>query len=102
MDLSLLLLATPVMPPIGPAPGDPIGEVPRPAPWGAVCGALMDGVPPGAPPRAPGAATPAALATAWLARTTSKSWPVIGSLYFLRRNRCSTSTSRLGGWVFAN
>src|SRR5581483_6173549 len=31
-----------------------------------------------------------------------KSSLVIGSLYFFRRNRCSTRTSRLGGLAFAN
>ena len=31
--------------------------------------------------------------------TVAKSSPVIGSLYFLRMNRCSTSTLRFGGYA---
>src|SRR5262245_50792227 len=110
MDLSLLLLTTPTMPPTGPAPGVPIADVP---PWPG-CWALPNvaaaadpangpGADPGVPN--PGVAVPGPprpAVPAWFAVTGWKSSFVIGSLNFLRRKRCCTRMSRLGGWVFAN
>src|SRR5258705_5255626 len=101
MDLSLLLLATPLMPPTAPALGAPngvgvepwrppvagVGEV-----WGLLPGAVEGVCPrpvvPGAPcwpaPPPPGAAPTG---------SGTKSSFVIGSLYFLRRDGSRTSRS---------
>src|SRR5690242_4976784 len=107
-----------MMPPTAPAPGDPIGDVPAP-PARPACGCadadaagampppngdgVVDAPPPRPPvepvaPVAPGVDDPG---IAWPARIGWKSSLVMGSLYFLRRNRCSTSTSRLGGAALA-
>src|SRR4029079_16390678 len=72
--------------PVGdPAPG-PVGE-PVPGPVPRLPGA-------GAPPRCGFVDAPG---IAWPARIGWKSSLVMGSLYFLRRNLCSTRTSRFGG-----
>src|SRR6266542_3585975 len=109
-DLSLLLLATPMMPPAAATPAAPIGDVPI----GAVARPpVAPPVAPGvvvapAPAPVPGAACPprcprpaAEFAPCWAAVRIWKSPPVIGSLYFLRRNRWSTSRSMLGGNALA-
>ena len=49
--MSLLLLTTPITPPVAPAPGVPIGEKPRPA-------VLSGGAGAGFAPRAPGGFVP--------------------------------------------
>src|SRR6266511_1120212 len=112
MDLSLLLLFTPMIPPTGP-PCVPVGDVPRPAvcgvgPGAVICpGVLVPAEPPaltpGDPPReVPGCVDPPGVFAPGACAVTITSWkssPVIGSLYFLRRNFCCTSTSMLGGWV---
>src|SRR5262245_61307552 len=117
MDLSLLLLVTPMTPPTPPpgcppigddrppeemppselVPGDVLGDMPRPA-------VVVPGAPccprPGAvvPVGWPGVALPG---TDWPATSGTNSSFVIGSLNFLRRNRCSTSTSMFGGNALA-
>src|SRR5919108_5654298 len=99
MDFSLLLLATPMTPPTGPAPGVPIGEIPRGVPpaGAAVPGfgtpALPRGPDPGDVGCVPGVAAPGAPAPGAPCPASSgwKSPPVIGSLNFFRRKRCSTS-----------
>src|SRR4051812_3884614 len=107
MDVSLLLLATPLMPPDGPEPGVPGAPV-----AGVVAGAPVVGRGPvGGLPWAgeavwPGLAAvcepaPGVAAAAWVCRSGTKSLLVIGSLYFFRRNFCSTRTSRFGGNALA-
>src|SRR6202049_4269376 len=93
MDVSLLLLVTPVIP----APvGDP-GVLPLAAPVVGAAPPRADpcGPPGGAPPRCVPGAPPCGAAT--LSKTGAKSSLVIGSLNFLRRNFCSTRKSMLGG-----
>src|SRR5213593_1255109 len=114
MDWSLLLLATPLMPPMVPALGAPNGAAdPRPP---AACGGLdviLDVCsgpalrPPGdaadaCPPRPPAwpAAAPAPPGAAPTGKGT-KSSLVIGSLYFFRRYRSRTSRSTFGGYALA-
>src|ERR1051326_4840730 len=105
MDLSLLLLVTPMMPPPGPPPTPPgraavcvpavtalVGAWPRP---GEAVGLVDAPRPDCCPAGALDAPWP------WPARMGTKSSFVIGSLYFLRRNRSVTSTSRFGGKAFA-
>src|SRR5436190_24261462 len=111
MDCSLLLLATPLMPPIVPALGAPNGvAVPRPpGPCGAPV-AAVPGVRPlpaglvvlAGPPRPPGwlAAAPAPPGAAPTGSGVKSSF-VIGSLYFLRRYRSRTRRSIFGGNAFA-
>src|SRR6185369_15245401 len=112
IDWSLLLLATPLMPPMVPALGVP-NDVADPRPP-TPCGGL-DGLPPGVdgsdprpsapvgPPRPPGwlsrpdGAAPAEAPTG----NGTKSSFVIGSLYFLRRYRSRTSRSMFGGYALA-
>src|SRR5271155_1750330 len=94
MDVALLLLVTPEIPAAG-APGVPllpaeaVGAAPVGAPRPDVGAPPGGDAPPGGAPREPGAAA--------LTRTSAKSSLVIGSLNFLRRNRCSTRKSMLGG-----
>src|SRR5437867_66422 len=111
MDWSLLLLATPLMPPIVPALGVPNGVAdPRPpTPCGVFDALLLNdagGSEPrpvedpadGCPPRPPGWLAPAGAAPTG---SGTKSSFVIGSLYFLRRYRSRTSRSIFGGYAFA-
>src|ERR1043166_3517105 len=109
MDLSLLLLTTPMTPPAPPVRGVPrpavgllvVGDVLRPVPG------LESRPPLAAPPlsRPPGPVWRCPLPAGpempgvpcWPTGMGWKSSLVIGSLYFLRRNRCSTSTLRFGG-----
>src|SRR4051794_26226398 len=105
IDFSLLLLATPLMPPMVPALGVPKGvaEPWRPppawAPPACAPGAGVGLVDPGWPRPAPGALDDEAPAPPGAAPTGSgrKSSFVIGSLYFLRRYRSRTRRSILGG-----
>src|SRR5262245_52250475 len=121
MDLSLLLLVTPITPPTPPPGCDPIGDERPPdvMPPGDVVPGVAPPIdvptrpaaPTGAPPV--GAPRPPALGRcvgppgvglpgiAWPATRGRKSSLVIGSLNFFRRNRCSTSTSTVGGNAFA-
>src|SRR5262245_54063150 len=101
-----------MMPPTAPAPGDPMGDVPGcvPPPARPVLGCAAADDPPiplpncdegcdegvdvpprlDAPPRpAPCCALAAEPGTAWPARIGWKSSLVMGSLNFLRINRCS-------------
>src|SRR5882762_1449502 len=103
MDVSLLLLVTPVMPPVGPAPGVPtppaegvVGVVPV-AGRGPVAGLRWVGevVWPGRV--AVCEPLPGVVAVPWLCSSGTKSLLVTGSLYFFRRNFWSTSRSRFGG-----
>src|SRR4029079_13424907 len=73
----------------------PVGVVPTPPPRGGCWPApARPAAPPGANGFVDGApATACPTAIGW------KSSSVIGSLYFLRRNRCSTRISREGGKV---
>src|SRR5438876_2844532 len=80
----------------------PIGEVPRPPTWVVVVvRGVWDVVPRpllvAAPPRWPPAG--ADPGTPCPTGIGAKSSLVIGSLNFLRRNRCSTSTSMFGGYA---
>src|SRR5205809_1721966 len=101
MDCSLLLLTTAYTPPTPPlvAPPTP-GVAPPGAPprWGVTVlrGDVRDDV--GAPPRcAPGGWVEPGVF--WPIFTTTKSSPVIGSLYFFRRTCSWSSTSIVGGVV---
>src|SRR5580765_3081687 len=111
IDWSLLLLATPLMPPMVPALGVPNGVAdPRP-PMPCVLDALLPGVA-GGDPRPSGAVCPPR-PPGWLSRPDvpapaaaptgkgTKSSFVIGSLYFLRRYRSRTSRSMFGGYALA-
>src|SRR5882672_9000621 len=108
MDLSLLLLATPLMPPIVPALGAPNGVAdpcrPPPAGWVLrVCVGGVEPVCPRPPAAAPGPPCWPAPAPPGAAPTGSgrKSSFVIGSLYFLRRYRSRTRRSIFGGYALA-
>src|SRR5436190_23783037 len=111
IDWSLLLLATPLMPPMVPALGAPNGVAdPRPPMPCGVLDALLAGVE-GDDPRPSGAVCPPR--PGWLSRPDvpapaaaptgngTKSSFVIGSLYFFRRYRSRTSTSMFGGYALA-
>src|SRR5213083_1127604 len=107
MDVSLLLLATPVMPPVGPAPGVPmppgegvVGVVPVVG-RGPVAGLLWIGVGVWPGRWAVCEPLPGVAAVPWPCNSGMKSLLVIGSLYFLRRNFWSTSRSRFGGNALA-
>lgn len=104
MDWSLLFEVTPWMPMAGCVAWPNEDEVAAPAgvpgcaapnppapPWppGTLAGPPVAGM----PGRPPGIAPPTGMI--W------KSSLAIGSLYFFRRNFCSTRTSRVGGKVFA-
>src|SRR5947207_5988116 len=88
IDVALLALVTPTMP----APRPPLGT----------SGWLRVGVVgwPGGPPRPPWV-DPGVAITLAPAGIGTKSPLVIGSLYFFRRKCSWTSTSRVGGGVFA-
>src|SRR5260221_2507031 len=108
MDLSLLLLATPLMPPTAPALGVPngVGVDPwRPPP---TCGFEVWRPPVAGEPVCPRAAVPGP--PCWPAPTPPGAAPtgsgrkssfVIGSLYFLRRYPSRTMRSIFGGYAFA-
>src|SRR5512142_1654008 len=99
IDLSLLLLATPMTPPVTPPamlePNPPDAVVPSgrevPPAGGAV----------GVAPGREAVAEPLPGVVPWPCASGTKSSFVIGSLYFLRRNFSRTRTSRFGGYALA-
>src|SRR5438105_13777709 len=105
MDLSLLLLATPLTPPIVPALGAPNGvAVPWRPPPACVLSVVIGGVEPDGPravdPGPPCWPAPALPGAAPTGRGRKSSF-VIGSLYFLRRYRSRTRRSIFGGYALA-
>src|SRR4051794_31383285 len=99
MDLSLLLLVTPMIPPATAPPAAPPRAAVPPV-EGAAAEAGVDWPPPRvAPALAPPGVAPAGADVALEGFKNRKSSFVIGSVNLRRRNRCETRTSMLGGSV---